>query len=1056
MMKHKFKKIFSFLIACVFSFSFVACGKSKENGGNDNENDGGNSNQQVQAVLASESGFEFSYDGNNASVVGLSLDNSDTSLTIPCEVRKDNNVYDVVSVADNAFSEQGHIVEVTLPSSVAEIGDNAFYGCGSLRTVNLPNEIEHIGVDAFKNTFFLKEIELYKRGNYKCDNGRVLTLVAPSNLATYSTWEIKTNYIAKGVFKDYVGLGDVDILVNENFNLVIDDYAFYNVITGSIDCWSNVDYIGDYAFYNACLGSFNSETLTYVGDFAFAQTSSESDDNVYLPKTVKHIGEGAFWNNSAIVSEENPYFTMFEGMLCNKEKTHIINIYDSWQSHDVVIPSCIESIGSYAYSSRDLKSNAGLTFEANSKCTSIGNYAFYDTSLESVVFPASLKTIGDYAFYSSIANKSMDVDFDINTKLTNIGNYAFCQRSVNISDNTDFVIYGSDEGLNIGDYSLGNCSQYRIFCNGEICFGEKINSDASFGRMSLMGDIVHGFAPDDYNWYYYTDGIQGRHPGNLFYKDPETEEVTLVFANDFYGSELETYTIPDGVKYIADNCFQSNQYIGEVIIPSSVEYIGDKAFYNCTNLSVVTFSDDSKCKYIGDYAFAETSVTSINMPKGIEEIGDRPFSKKKGNDDMEFVWINNLSCTADFPATLTKLGEQSLCFSISSFDENNPAYTMVNGAIYTKDMSTLVYATPGIDLVVSNKCTKFEPNAISTLNSLLFEEGSQMSEFEDFQFYKTTIGSVVLPDSIQTLSNYCFQDATIGTFNCGKCIKTIGDYAFYKAAISGELVLPKSVVKIGEYAFYNLSVSDFIFEDGETGLKSIPQYSFALFNSTAHNSLVIPEGITYIGEHAFEGARTSVFTTITIPTSVNVVADYAFYRVTDDIYFETCNNVKYIGRYAFAQSDLQVDFNQGVRFDKLEYLGDFAFEKCSGMTKFVVSSSLEYIGKNPFNWTAVYSLEYEGVSNLKYIADGAFLNMQGEFTIPKSALYIGKTIFSSSYITSVVLEDTSDWYTLDVFDGNYTGVSLGELGYYINTPEQCKNFFTQTGDNARYIIKVST
>jgi len=47
------------------------------------------------------------------------------------------------------------------------------------------------------------------------------------------------------------------------------------------------------------------------------------------------------------------------------------------------------------------------------------------------------------------------------------------------------------------------------------------------------------------------------------------------------GKSDETYTVPDGVKRIADKAFYTNPYLSEVVFPASLEEIGNSAFYRC-------------------------------------------------------------------------------------------------------------------------------------------------------------------------------------------------------------------------------------------------------------------------------------------------------------------------------------------------------------------------------------------------------------------------------------------------------------------------------------------
>lgn len=64
------------------------------------------------------------------------------SITIPNSVTRIGNF---------AFSGCKNITSVTIPNSVTTIGYNAFSGCSSLTSITIPNSVESIGYEAFKD-----------------------------------------------------------------------------------------------------------------------------------------------------------------------------------------------------------------------------------------------------------------------------------------------------------------------------------------------------------------------------------------------------------------------------------------------------------------------------------------------------------------------------------------------------------------------------------------------------------------------------------------------------------------------------------------------------------------------------------------------------------------------------------------------------------------------------------------------------------------------------------------------------------------------------------------
>ena len=74
-----------------------------------------------------------------------------SSVTIPDTVTIDGVVYNVTSVAKNAFKGDKKISKVTIGANVTKIGANAFNGCKKLKTITIKSEkLKSIGKNAFK------------------------------------------------------------------------------------------------------------------------------------------------------------------------------------------------------------------------------------------------------------------------------------------------------------------------------------------------------------------------------------------------------------------------------------------------------------------------------------------------------------------------------------------------------------------------------------------------------------------------------------------------------------------------------------------------------------------------------------------------------------------------------------------------------------------------------------------------------------------------------------------------------------------------------------------
>lgn len=122
---------------------------------------------------------------------------------------------------------------------------------------------------------------------------------------------------------------------------------------------------------------------------------------------------------------------------------------------------------------------------------------------------------------------------------------------------------------------------------------------------------------------------------NFYLKNQSTGEYELVTEitlnqdipdHKFDGwSKLQKVTLNEGVTKIGDYAF-SNTSISTITIPSSLTYIGAYAFSNCNELMTVDTSKAYYLKTIEEYAFYNCySLSSFDVPSGIYKIGEFAF-----------------------------------------------------------------------------------------------------------------------------------------------------------------------------------------------------------------------------------------------------------------------------------------------------------------------------------------------------------------------------------------------------------------------------------------------
>lgn len=200
----------------------------------------------------------------------------------------------VTEIPDNCFYDCWALTSVKVPDSVKRIGSKAFYNCTELNTsIHIPASLEEIGSYAFYRYKMEDIIELpvsarlLGEGAFRESNIKGMRIYAVDASIgrdfCKDCKELKTVFIDSGTIGDYAFHGC------EKLTQVSFDYD--NVL--------GIRSIGEGAF--SCSGVIELKiygSLTSIGPYAFADCSDLF--YVWMPNSVKEVGEGAFMNCTSL------------------------------------------------------------------------------------------------------------------------------------------------------------------------------------------------------------------------------------------------------------------------------------------------------------------------------------------------------------------------------------------------------------------------------------------------------------------------------------------------------------------------------------------------------------------------------------------------------------------------------------------------------------------------------------------------------------------------------------------------------------------------------------
>ena len=384
-----------------------------------------------------------------------------------------------------------------------------------------------------------------------------------------------------------------------------------------------------------------------------------------------------------------------------------------------------------------------ISFASNSTLKNIGQYAFRNSGLRRIAIPSSVSRIYSYAFLSC---RSLDYVQFYCGQLSRIYKSAFASTGLRSITIPRWMSVDS------GNPSLGWLS--CVSCS---------DVDANSGNLIVPAAVKN-------------IGVR------------QFSSCTALTGNVTFENESQCESIDTEAFAGAD--------IVSITIPSSVVKLDDRALYHCIHLIDISFLHNSELSIIGASALEGTRIRSIYIPSKVVSIGNNAFLgcidltfasfldiyKSKLNSIGQKAFYNVSLTSMQFPLSLKLIYDRSFmyCSSLQSvkFEKYGMLTSIGVSAFESADLQNISFPVQ----VLSINSHAFANNHL--LDKITFDCASHTNISGD-AFLGTNVDSLALPVTA-TCSACNIQVMTLDCVYCSDVDRT-----------SGNLVVPASVKNIG-------------------------------------------------------------------------------------------------------------------------------------------------------------------------------------------------------------------------------------------------------------------